>query len=577
MPSDKAAYKIPPTPVEAGRLTLTPYYLVGIISTTIGIVMAGIFNFFTPLESIQKVILGPGQAISWGVFLGFVLPKIIFMLAASYCAVIYMTRQILSPISECIRLYKNGEIPDENQIKKAQRRLLNIHFIFVPINVGVWILIPGIVGLFAYLAGISEFRTAVTLACRASMVGLIASAIASQWVEAVSRIQLIPFFFPDGRLTGIEGAAKLSISKRIVLVNRLGAIVPVTILLVTLLTLQWEMEADSVSAVEYGRSIILFTFVLFIYTLISSKQLNRILSRNIIEPINDLVRVLQKVQKGHYTDQVRVVSNDEIGYAGEVVNEMTLGLEERQRMQKSLDLAAEIQQNLLPGKIPDIPGLDVSGTSLYCDETGGDYYDFIWPDKDRNPKIRMVLGDVSGHGISSALLMATSRALFRQRSAMAGDLAQVVSDVNRQLCSDVKESGNFITLFAIELDSIEKSLKWIRAGHDPAMIYHCSNDTFSSLKGSGIALGVDEEFEYEENRISGISKGDIIALYTDGIWEAKNEAGDQFGKESLENIIRENASGTSEEISKQVMDAISRFQKNEKLQDDATLVIVKAL
>ncbi len=570
MPSNRSLPNI-----DVSEVTLKPYYVIGIAATTIGIFVVAALNLSTPLASIQARIFGLEQALTWNVVFTLLLPKLVFVLGLTYVGVIHMIQQLLSPVSRCLVKYKKGQIPTEEQIIKARKRILNLHFLFVPLNVFVWILIPGFIGLASFFSGITDFRTAIILSVRASMVGLIASAGAAQRMEAISREKLIPFFFPDGRLAQLEGVAKLSISKRIMMVNRLGAVVPITILLVTLLTLQWEIESDPVSAVVYGRGIIRFSFVLFIYTLISSKQLNRALSQNITDPVNALVKVLRNVQKGRFTQRVKVISNDEIGYAGEVVNEMTVRLEEREKMQQSLNLAREIQQNLLPKELPNIPGFDIAGTSIYCDETGGDYYDYIFLEKDNQDQIRIVLGDVSGHGVSSALLMATTRALFRQRSAMQGDLSQVTSDVNRQLCCDVKDSGNFITLFAVELDARKKTLNWVRAGHDPAMLYDNKEDRFTQLKGSGIALGVDDAFEYMQNTVTDISKGNILVLYTDGVWEAKNASGDSFGKEMMKSIIQTNAHKSSQEILEQVMQALDLFLKEEKRQDDATLVIVK--
>ena len=386
---------------------------------------------------------------------------------------------------------------------------------------------------------------------------------------------MIPFFFPQGQLAQLEGVTKISLSSRIRATNRLIALIPVTVLLVTLMTLQWEIETYPVKAVNYGRGIIVFTFVLFIWTFLFSKQLTRLLCKNIVDPINELALVLMNVRKGQFDQSVRVVSAYEIGFAGDVVNEMTRGLQEREMMQKSLNLAREIQQNLLPKQDPTLPGLDIAGKIIYCDETGWDYYDYLLPENDEKDLIRIVLGDVSGHGVASALLMATSRALFRQRSAMAGTLAEAVTDINRHLCRDVEDSGNFITFFGIELDLREKCLKWVRAGHDPAVLYDPEQGRFTELRGEGAALGLDDTLKYKENRISNLSKGQIIALYTDGIWEARNPAGQKFGKDNLHRIIRENAGRSSREILELCIKESCGFQKNAHYQDDVTLIIVK--
>ncbi|MCK5683883.1 SpoIIE family protein phosphatase, partial [bacterium] len=474
------------------QITLKPYYTVGVVSTTIGLFIVVLLNFFTPLDFIQDRILGNNRPMTMDHLFSFFFPRLIFVLVISYLPVIVSIRQMLKPVSNCLLSLKRNAKPDKKAIQKAQKRLLNLHFIFIPVFVLIWIAFSCLVGISSILTNMIDVQTAIVLSARASMIGLIGSAIASQKIEAISRRQLIPFFFPQGELSKLKGTKKITISKRIMLINILGAILPITILLVTLLTLQWELETKAISAVEYGRGIILFTFMLLIYTIIFSKELNRLLSNNLVGPVNDLVRVLQNVRKGDFDSKVQIMSNDEIGYAGEVVNEMTRGLKEKKIIQQSLDLAGEIQQNLLPKQTPEINGLDIAGTSIYCDETGGDYYDYLIPEDNQKDRIRIVLGDVSGHGISSALLMATSRALFKQRSSMPGSLAQAVIDVNGHLCKDVEESGNFMTLFCLEINTKLNSLQWVRAGHDPAMLYNVVKNDFIELKGEGIALGIDE-------------------------------------------------------------------------------------
>jgi sigma-B regulation protein RsbU (phosphoserine phosphatase) len=407
------------------------------------------------------------------------------------------------------------------------------------------------------------------------MVGLIASAIAFHRIEEFSRRKLIPLFFPEGRLIELEGAIRISISRRIRLMNRVGNTIPLIILVVTLLTLQWEVEISTVSVRNYARDTLIFTLILFAYAFISSGLLNRLVSRNITQPLEEMIRVLRHVRRGEFNEKVGVVSNDEIGYTGDVINEMTGGLREREDLLRSLALAKEVQQNLLPRQNPDIQGLDIAAASLYCDETGGDYYDFLQTGQAVNGNVRIVLGDVSGHGISSALLMATTRAFLRQRSDMKGSLAQVVSDVNRQLCRDVMESGNFITLFFLEVDLSGKRLRWVRAGHDPGFCYNPRSDCFRELKGEGIALGMDEKWQYAEKEITGLSAGNIVFLFTDGIWEAQNQSGQMFGKEALCAVIQKKARLSAQQICDAVIQALSDFQAGARQEDDVTLIIVK--
>jgi hypothetical protein len=239
---------------------------------------------------------------------------------------------------------------------------------------------------------------------------------------------------------------------------------------------------------------------------------------------------------------------------------------EHQRVRHSLSLAMEVQQNLLPKANPQIDGLDIAGNSIYCDETGGDYGE---------GKIGVVVGDVSDHGIPSALLMATARALIRQRCSAFGQIDRVVSDVNRQLAKDVKDSGRFMTLFYAEIERPKKIIRWVNAGHEPAMIFDPVADTFSDLNGgNNLAMGVFEDTEFKEAQQK-IVPGQIIVIATDGIWEARNPKSEMFSKDRIHKIIRRNATKTANDIQDAILDSLKHFQKDAKLEDDMTLVVIK--
>jgi serine phosphatase RsbU (regulator of sigma subunit) len=250
---------------------------------------------------------------------------------------------------------------------------------------------------------------------------------------------------------------------------------------------------------------------------------------------------------------------------------------EHQRVRQALSLAMEVQQNLLPKANPQIEGLDIAGNSIYCDETGGDYYDFLEVGAPGEGKIGLVVGDVSDHGIPSALLMATARALIRQRCSAFGRIDQVVSDVNRQLARDVKDSGRFMTLFYAEIERPQKTMRWVNAGHEPAMIFDPVTDTFSDLNGgNNLAMGVFEDSEFRQAQQE-ISPGQIILIATDGIWEARNPEGEMFGKDRIQQIIRRNASKTAGEIQDTILDSLKHFQRDTRLEDDMTLVMIKII
>jgi sigma-B regulation protein RsbU (phosphoserine phosphatase) len=187
----------------------------------------------------------------------------------------------------------------------------------------------------------------------------------------------------------------------------------------------------------------------------------------------------------------------------------------------------------------------------------------------------MVVGDLSGHGLASALLMASARALLRQRTSLSGSIANIVTDVNRELAIDVAESGNFMTLFYLTIDIQSQKMQWVRAGHDPAIFYDPTTDTFDELQGTGVALGVLESWKYDENEKTGLAEGQIIFIGTDGIWETKNAQEQMFGKDPIFEIIRKHSKARAEDIMKAIISALNRFRGNLSPEDDVTLMVIK--
>jgi sigma-B regulation protein RsbU (phosphoserine phosphatase) len=558
---------------QPGDLSLKGYYAIAALSVTIGIVIVVILNLATPLQIITDRVAFVSR-FSGLFFLLLFIPPLLFLLLV-YILSLLVVRIILRPVSRYLNILASGGRLPEGLEEKAGRRLLNVPFIFIPAILVLWIVISAFPWLGGYLSGKVEFRTAVIIFARTSMVGLISAFVASHLMETYSRRKLIPFFFPQGRLANVAGVFRISISRRIQLLNPLGTLVPGIILLVTLVTLQWEVDASQVSSVEYGWIIIRFSIILIGIFFIMAHVLNRVGSRSITDPIKEIIRALKRIRKGQFDGRVEVVSNDEIGYTGDVINEMTAGLKERDLMKRSLELAMEVQQNLLPKENPRIKGLDIAGKSIYCDQTGGDYYDFIDLDESRPANIAIVVGDVSGHGIPSALLMATARAFIRQRAYLPGELSQIISDVNRQIAGDVEDSGQFMTLFYVVVDQDSRCLEWVRAGHDPGIFYDPESGLFEDLAGPGLALGIDGEWNYVTNRKDGLKEGQIIVLGTDGIWETQNPQGELFGKEAIYEIIRENADAGSNALVDIIVDSLDRFRDGYHLQDDVTLIVVK--
>jgi len=242
---------------------------------------------------------------------------------------------------------------------------------------------------------------------------------------------------------------------------------------------------------------------------------------------------------------------------------------------KALALAAEVQKSLLPQGTPMVKGLDIAGKNVSCDEIGGDYFDFIWRLDSKKGPFSVVVGDISGHGVDSALLMTTARAFLRMRASQPGTMSEIITAMNRHLTRDILESGRFMTLFYLTIDPDKNHIDWVRAGHDPAIIYDPVRDEFEELKGSGIALGLNDAFDYEENFRHNLTNGQIIAIGTDGIWEAVNKEGEMFGKARFRDIIRNHANAAASDILNAVYSELNQYTRGQRSEDDITLVVIK--
>jgi phosphoserine phosphatase RsbU/P len=262
------------------------------------------------------------------------------------------------------------------------------------------------------------------------------------------------------------------------------------------------------------------------------------------------------------------------GDKGEVIGNMAF-VTDLSEQKKALALASEVQRSLLPQGSPLIRGFDIAGRNRSSDEIGGDYFDFLWRRETPEAPFGIVVGDVTGHGVDAALLMTSARAFLRMRASQPGSLADIVTEMNRHLARDVLDTGRFMTLFYLLVDPRRQRLEWVRAGHDPALLYDPSEDHFGELRGSGLALGVDPEMHYNQYRRERLTKGQIIAIGTDGIWEAFNQAGDMFGKQRFREVVRHHAHGTASQILGAVFDALERFTLGRKSADDITLVVIK--
>ncbi|WP_300458336.1 SpoIIE family protein phosphatase [Desulfobacula sp.] len=294
---------------------------------------------------------------------------------------------------------------------------------------------------------------------------------------------------------------------------------------------------------------------------------------------NSIKRVSEAAKhlaNGTFSQQLPVLSKDEVGELTYNFNKMTQQLKERLELKEAMNLAMKVQQGLLPPTNFSYKNIEISGRSVYCDQTGGDYFDIIeFPDEPG--KICVAVGDVVGHGIGAALLMATTRALLRSRVTQKGSLSRVMNDVNRLLCLDTRDTGSFVTLFLLMVDVNKDELQWVRAGHEPAMFYSPEQENITELKGEGIVLGVDKDWTYTKNFQYHIPKGTVVLIGTDGTWEVENKSGERLGKKSVEKVLQKSILLSSEEIVHSIISETQKFRGDIQQNDDITLLVLKFL
>ena len=329
---------------------------------------------------------------------------------------------------------------------------------------------------------------------------------------------------------------------------------------------------DILAAVNAFRNLYFATlggFILIILVLI-----RRVTGRT-AAAVRGLSAAAERVARGRYEEALPVTTRDEIGELTGSFNTMVVQLRERMRLKHSLDLAKEVQQNLMPQAAPRLDRIDVAGRSRFCDETGGDYYDYLHEPGAPGGGLQVVVGDVAGHGVSSALLMASVRASLRQRRAVGDGIGAIVSDVNRQITRDVGDSGRFMTLFYLVLSGDGRDLAWVRAGHDPGLFYAARDDVFHDLYGEGLALGIDPDYRFQENQRGGLQPRDLILVGTDGIWESRSPDGEMFGKDRWREVVRRHRDGTASEILEAVFQALEVFTAAARPHDDVTFIVIK--
>ncbi len=247
---------------------------------------------------------------------------------------------------------------------------------------------------------------------------------------------------------------------------------------------------------------------------------------------------------------------------------------QRERLNREVEIAREVQERLFPQTLPPIRGIDYAGACRPALGVGGDYYDFLALP---GGQLGIAIGDVSGKGIAAALTMATLQASLRgEATRMTDDLATVVSNVNR-LVYEASSANRYATFFYGQYNPAKRELTYVNAGHNPPMLFHCSAGEWrlSRLETGGTVVGLLESFPYQQGAVT-IAPNDVFVAYTDGISEAMNNADEEWGEDRMMETIRSCSGLNPSEMIASIMQAADAFVAGAKQHDDMTLVVIHA-
>jgi len=326
------------------------------------------------------------------------------------------------------------------------------------------------------------------------------------------------------------------------------------------------------------RLILMMSILLLITVLL----LNRV-TAFMMKPLDYLHNGVDRVSKGDLSYTIKIRSEDEIGDLAKAFNKMTADLNEyiinlkettatKERIQSELNVGKEIQHRMLPHVFPAFPDrkeFDIFAIMEPAKEVAGDFYDFFFVDKEH---FCFIISDVSGKGVPSALFMVITKTLLQAEARRNYPLNEVVANVNNALSKN-NETAMFATTFIGLLNVNTGELQLVNAGHNPPIIGNDQKGYNFIDVDQNIALGIFEDFKFTANKMK-INPGDKILLYTDGITEAFNEAGEQFSEERLLEIMNNEKNETSQQLVTNIRQEIKKFVKNAEQSDDITILAV---
>jgi sigma-B regulation protein RsbU (phosphoserine phosphatase) len=303
----------------------------------------------------------------------------------------------------------------------------------------------------------------------------------------------------------------------------------------------------------------------------------------VVGPLGRITADIEAIGNGDLDRRIDTFRRDEVGQIAQAVRLMAGKLKaarerliEQERMKRELQIARDIQQALLPAELPRLPGLELSARYRAAAEVGGDYYDLIGAGPGR---LWLVVADVSGKGVGGSMVMTMLRSIIRLEGARAKSPGLLLAAVNASLQRDIPE-GMFVTMFCALLEPAAGRLRYCRAGHNPAYLFSPEDGRLTALKPRGQPLGISFGGEGgsgggAEEGEAAFREGDLLVAYTDGITEAADAGGLQFGESRLEEAIRESGRLSPDQLADEVMARLEKFTGGRPRSDDVTLLVAR--
>jgi sigma-B regulation protein RsbU (phosphoserine phosphatase) len=341
---------------------------------------------------------------------------------------------------------------------------------------------------------------------------------------------------------------------------------------------------------QFSQSyVILFKVVAIIFMVIEviSLIIGVRMTRTMTRTVDRLYDATERIKKGDFSYRIGLPAHDQLTALGESFDSMTASVErllresqEKSRLESELEIARQVQSQLFPRSAPDISGLRLYGVCKAARSVSGDYYDFLELGENR---VGLVLGDVSGKGISAALVMAAIQSALRAQfyngysqaahsESSQVSTAQIVARLNRQLYESTP-AEKYVTFFYGVYDGTTRKLTYTNAGHLPPVLFR--NGEVVRLRTGGTVVGLFTSVRFEEEEIQ-LQPGDVLLAYTDGITEPENSYGEEFGEERVLEVAKRALAATPELLVDEIYRSVSDWTGSPELQDDMTLIVAKA-